>query len=110
MRNLGGAIGLALIDTVIYGRAKGHAAEIAGRLAAGDTATAKFVGIPMDLFVNRPAGPPDEATREFLRPLVEKAAMTQSINEAWTLIAVLTAAALISIPFAIDGRKRSAAA
>jgi DHA2 family multidrug resistance protein len=100
MRNLGGAIGLALIDTVIYGRAKGHAAEIARRLAAGDTSMAKFVGIPVDLFVNRPAGPPDEATREFLRPLVEKAAMTWSINEAWALIAVLTAAALISIPFA----------
>ena len=105
MRNLGGAIGLALIDTVIYGRAHLHAAELSRRLAAGDVATAKFVGVPMDLFLNRPPGPPDEMTIEFLRPLVEKAAMTQSINEAWALVAILTAAALISVPFATPRRK-----
>jgi DHA2 family multidrug resistance protein len=100
MRNLGGAIGLALIDTVIYGRSHSHAAELARRLAAGDVAAAKFVGVPMELFLNRPPGPPDEMTVEILRPMVEKAAMTQSINEAWMLVGVLTAAALISIPFA----------
>jgi len=104
MRNLGGAIGLALIDTVIYGRAHAHAAEISRRLAAGDVAVAKFVGIPMDLFLSRPSGPPDDATREFLRPLVEKAATTQSINEAWALVALLTAAVLVSVPFATPGR------
>lgn len=108
MRNLGGAIGLALIDTVIYGRAHVHAVEIARRLAAGDVATARFVGIPVDLFLSRPAGPPDAETIEFLRPLVEKAAMTQSINEAWALVAMLTAAALLSIPFASPNRSGSA--
>ncbi|MGA2950675.1 MAG: DHA2 family efflux MFS transporter permease subunit [Caulobacteraceae bacterium] len=107
MRNLGGAIGLALIDTVIYGRVHTHAAEIARRLAAGDVAMARFVGIPMDLFLNRPPGPPDDATREFLRPLVDKAAMTQSIDEAWALVALLTAAVLISVPFARSGRRES---
>ncbi|HEY1414614.1 MAG TPA: hypothetical protein VGF42_01870, partial [Caulobacteraceae bacterium] len=58
----------------------------------------------MELFLNRPPGPPDEMTVEILRPMVEKAAMTQSINEAWMLVAVLTAAALISIPFAAPTR------
>ena len=68
---------------------------------------ARFVGIPMDLFLNRPPGPPDDATREFLRPLVDKAAMTQSIDEAWALVALLTAAVLISVPFARSGRRES---
>jgi DHA2 family multidrug resistance protein len=104
MRNLGGAIGLALIDTVVYGRAHLHAAELARRLAAGDVAAAKFVGVPMDLFLNRPPGPPDDTTREILRSLVEKAATTQSINEAWALVALLTAAALLSVPFAAPRR------
>ena len=36
MRNLGGAIGIALIDTIIYTRAPIHARELADRLAAGD--------------------------------------------------------------------------
>jgi len=31
---------------------------------------------------------------------VEKAAMTQSINDAWALIAIITVGALLCIPFA----------
>ena len=56
MRNLGGAIGLALIDTVIYGRAPHHAAAIIERLQAGDVETAKAVGIPLALFASHGAG------------------------------------------------------
>jgi len=36
MRNLGGAIGLALIDTVLEQRAPAHIAAIVARLQAGD--------------------------------------------------------------------------
>ena len=46
MRNLGGAIGIALIDTVIYTRAPEYARSIINRLAAGDLDTAKAIGIP----------------------------------------------------------------
>jgi DHA2 family multidrug resistance protein len=59
MRNLGGAIGLALIDTVIYGRLLFLGAAIRDRLQAGDFATAKSVGLPLDIFAQRPAGPLD---------------------------------------------------
>jgi DHA2 family multidrug resistance protein len=45
MRNLGGAIGLALIDTVIYTRAPHLGARIVERLESGDTATAEFIGV-----------------------------------------------------------------
>ena len=100
MRNLGGAIGLALIDTVIFGRAPVHGADIVARLQAGDTATARFIGLPLELFAARPAGPIDAEAAAFLRPLIEKAAMTSAINEAWAMIAVLTLAALAIVPFA----------
>jgi DHA2 family multidrug resistance protein len=100
MRNLGGAIGLALIDTVIYGRAPWHAARIIAKLQAGDIDTASAVGIPLALFRARPAGPIDDATAAMLRPMVQNLAMVQAINEAWAMIAVLTFAALIAIPFA----------
>jgi len=100
MRNLGGAIGIALIDTVIYGRAPQLADGIVARLKAGDVATATFVGIPLDKFLNRPAGPLDPDTQAALETLVEKAALTQAINEAWLMIAILTVAALLSIPLA----------
>jgi len=39
-----------------------------------------------------------------LIPLVEKAALTQAINDAWLMIAVLTAVVLICIPFAKRSR------
>ncbi|WP_374113760.1 DHA2 family efflux MFS transporter permease subunit [Rhizobium sp. L51/94] len=107
MRNLGGAIGLALIDTVIYGRSPGHGTALMEKLAAGDVATATYVGIPLDMFTSRPSGPIDDATRSMLQPLVEKAALTQSINEAWTMVAILTLAALACVPFAIRVRSET---
>ena len=107
MRNLGGAIGLALIDTVIYTRAPGHGEAIVARLQAGDVATAQLVGIPLDLFVNRPAGPLDAGTIELLRPLVEKAALVQAINDAWAFVAGLTVAAMFCLPFAKDPDERT---
>ncbi|WP_293906555.1 DHA2 family efflux MFS transporter permease subunit [Phenylobacterium sp.] len=100
MRNLGGAIGLALIDTVIYGRLPHHAAAIVARLQAGDRVTAQAVGIPLALFDARPPGPIDPGTAAMLEPMVRKLALVQSINEAWAVVAVLTFAALLVVPFA----------
>ena len=100
MRNLGGAIGLAMIDTVIYTRSPVLGAAITEKLQAGDIDTAKFVGIPLDIFVARPAGPLDGPTLAMVQPFVEKAALVQAINEAWIMIAVLTIAALLCVPFA----------
>jgi DHA2 family multidrug resistance protein len=100
MRNLGGAIGLALIDTVLYGRAPQHAQAIAAKLQAGDTATARAVGIPLDLFAMRGAGPIDPATQAMLQPMVERLAFARAANEAWAMVAVLTATALLSLVLA----------
>ena len=97
MRNLGGAIGLALIDTIIYAREPVHAAELAARLGAGDAAAAVFVGIPPALLTG---GAPSPAQQAMLAPLLEKASLTLAINEAWLMMAVLTALALACIPFA----------
>ena len=100
MRNLGGAIGLALIDTVIYTRAPGYGAEMLTKLQAGDAATAMFVGIPLNLLAAVPPGPMDAATQSLLGPLLEKAAYAAAINDAWLMIAGLTVAALLCVPFA----------
>jgi len=73
---------------------------MADRLASGDIATAKFVGIPLDAFAARRAGPLDDGTRAMMHALVETAALVQAINEAWAMVAVLTVAALLCVPFA----------
>ena len=99
MRNLGGAIGIALIDSVIYGRSAAHGTTIMDELRAGNLETARFAGLSADAITGL-AGPLDASATEMLRPIIERAALTQSINEAWALIAILTAAALICVPFA----------
>jgi DHA2 family multidrug resistance protein len=97
MRNLGGAIGLALIDTVLYGRAPKHADAIIAKLQAGDTETAKAVGIPLDLFAMRGAGPIDPSVKAMLQPMIEKLAFVRAANEAWAMLAALTAVAILAL-------------
>jgi DHA2 family multidrug resistance protein len=70
------------------------------RLQAGDAATATFIGISTDIFAARPVGTLDGAAHAMIQPLIEKAALVQAINEAWIMIAVLTVAALLCVPFA----------
>lgn len=97
MRNLGGAIGIAIIDTVIYTRAPEHARTLVNRLAAGDLDTVKMLGIPPDAL-----GPAllDPKKQAMLAPLVDKVAFVEAINDAWTLVALTTLAALVVIPWA----------
>jgi DHA2 family multidrug resistance protein len=90
MRNLGGAIGIALIDTVIWGRLPGHADALRDRLMAGDASAATLIGLPPGVIDGPMATPIDPSIAEMVRPLVEKVAMVQSINEAWTMLAVVT--------------------
>lgn len=100
MRNLGGAIGLALIDTVIYSRAPVHAADLLAKLQTGDAKAAAFIGIPAAMIAALPPGPLDGNTLGMLQPLLEKAGLTAAINDAWLLVAILTVAALLCVPFA----------
>jgi DHA2 family multidrug resistance protein len=100
MRNLGGAIGLALIDTVVYGRAPAHATAIVAQLKAGNIDTARLVGIPVAVFQAHAHAPLDAGTAAMLQPMVQKLALVQSINDAWALVAILTLCALASVPFA----------
>ena len=96
MRNLGGAIGLAMIDTAIYSRTAGHATDLTARLVAGDVSAARFIGIPEALLGMAPLTP---SVQLQLAPLLQKAALTLAINDAWAMIAALTALALICLPF-----------
>jgi len=98
MRNLGGALSLALIDTVIYSRAATHGLELANGLLIGDAKTAAFVGIPLEQL--RGDGMAGAGAELMFSPLVAKAALVQSINDAWAMIALITLVSLIVVPFA----------
>jgi len=99
MRNLGGAIGLAVIDTLIQQRVPIHIAGLVEQLQAGNRRTAQFVGLPLDQFAGRPVGPIDQATRDLVGPLVEQAGLTMALNEAWLLLGGIVLLSLIAAPF-----------
>jgi DHA2 family multidrug resistance protein len=102
MRNLGGAIGIALIDTILYGRSPIYAEDFRIRLLAGDLSAAAAIGLDPALLANRPPGPPDEAAIAFVRPLVEKASLALCVNEAWAMLACVALAGLLLVPFVRD--------
>jgi MFS transporter, DHA2 family, multidrug resistance protein len=100
MRNLGGAIGIALIDTILYGRTGGHAEALRDRLIAGDITAAQAIGLDLKLFLHRPPDVSDATVEAYLRPMVEKAAFALSTNEAWALLACAALIGLLLVPLA----------
>jgi DHA2 family multidrug resistance protein len=91
MRNLGGAIGIALIDTIIFGRAPEHARAIADQVREGNLDTARAAAISAQLFLPSHGALGSTSLDALVRPLVEKLALVQSINEAWAIVAGVTA-------------------
>ena len=98
MRNLGGAIGIALIDTIVTQRTQGHAGFLMARLLEGNLEAARLVGLPAALSLAGATGAADDQTRATIAPLVQHAALTLSLNEAWFLLAALFGAALLMVP------------
>ena len=100
MRNLGGALSLALIDTVIYSRVTTHGVNLANRLLAGDAQAAAFVGIPLEQLRGEGMAGIGVSAQAMFSPLVAKAALVQAINDAWAMIALITLISLVIVPFA----------
>ena len=98
MRNIGGAVGLALIDTILDQRAPHHVERIAARLQAGDRDMAIFVGLPLERFTGAPLGEVDAAARAIAEPLVRRAATVASLNDAWWILGGLVALSLLATP------------
>ena len=104
MRNLGGAIGIALIDTIVEQRTAGHANHIVDRLAAGDPDAALKVGLPVQYFHNTPMGNVDPMMRAFIEPMVQRAALVESFNEAWLAIGAIFLLSLVMVFFVRGGK------
>jgi len=100
MRNLGGAIGIALIDTVLYGRTSIHADALRARLLAGDMTTARAIGLDPGLFASGLSGSLTPNAEAYVRPMIEKAAFVWSVNDAWALLAGFALLGVLVVPFA----------
>lgn len=104
MRNLGGAIGIALIDTVLYGRIAIYAESFRDRVLAGDLTAATAIGLDPKLLLERALRPPTDAEIAFVRPLVEKASLALCVNEAWAMLAGFAIIGLLIAPFARNSK------
>jgi hypothetical protein len=100
MRNLGGAIGIALIDTVLYGRTSIHADALRNRLLAGDMSAATAIGLDPGLFASGLSGPLAPNAGAYVRPMIEKAAFVWSVNDAWAMLAAFALLGLLFVSFA----------
>jgi hypothetical protein len=97
MRNLGGGIGLALIDTVIYGRSPVYAARNVEKLKAGDIATGRLIGLPEGSLSGMAPKHLNPETVPLVRALVEKTSLVLSVNEAWAMLAAFSGLAVLSV-------------
>ena len=90
VRNIGGVIGIAVMDTVMFSRAPEHAENLLELARTAPAQAAPLLGITVD---ELPA--PDDAMGIFgLTDLVQSAGLTQAINECWWLLAAMSLLAL----------------
>ena len=93
MRNLGGAIGLALIDTVVFSRGPDYAQAIMDKVKDGDPATASLLG----LSVEELPSPGDPMGFMSISGDIEQLSVTWAINDAWAMLALFTVIGLLSL-------------
>ncbi|MBL8894533.1 MAG: DHA2 family efflux MFS transporter permease subunit [Rhizobiales bacterium] len=92
MRNLGGAIGIALVDTVLFTRTPDYADSLLERLKAGDPEAARITGISLeDTNFEDPVG------LMTIMGDIEVGALTLAANDAWMLLAIITFAAIAAL-------------
>ena len=95
MRNLGGAIGISLIDTIMFTRGPEHAEALTDKLKAGDPQTLDLFGLtPSDI-----EGGLDSMRLLDLMPDLEKHSLSMAINDAWTLLTVIMLVGLAALVF-----------
>ena len=97
MRNIGGAIGIGIVDTIVNVRPPAIAAHLLDQLTAGVATTAAFVGLPRDLLQGVSIAHADPDDIAFATPIIARAAATLAFNEAWIVIAVLLAISTIAL-------------
>jgi len=90
-RNLGGAIGIALADTVIFSRGPTHAEFLTELIRSAPAQAAPILGLP----VSDLPDPDDAMGLISIMDSIQDASVTLAINEAWLIFAAITALAIV---------------
>ena len=99
MRNLGGAIWIALIDTVLEQRDRRSISRAGAPAPGRRPAAARLVGLPTRALQQRRRwARSTQATREFAAPLVERAGLGRRFNDAWLWLGAVILLSLLLVP------------
>lgn len=90
-RALGGVIGIALIDTILFTRSAEHADRIKDMMTANPDAAAHLLQITTDELPD----PADPMGLLGVMDTIQEAGVTMAVNEAWLTIGGITCLALI---------------
>ncbi len=90
VRNIGGAIGIAVMDTVMFTRGPTHADTIMTMMTDNPPAAARILGITLD---SLPA-PDDAMSLMGIMDLIQNASLTMAINDCWWVLGAVAAVAL----------------
>jgi MFS transporter, DHA2 family, multidrug resistance protein len=89
-RNLGGAIGIALIDTVVFSRSAEHADRLTDLMKSDSAAAAVLLGLSPDEMPD----PSDPMGVLGVMDAIQEASLTFAVNEAWLMLAAVTSLAV----------------
>jgi MFS transporter, DHA2 family, multidrug resistance protein len=90
IRNIGGVIGIAAMDTVMFSRAPELTEQLTELARTNPEAAAPLLGVTVDALPT-----PDDAMGIFaITDLAQSAALTTAINECWWLLTVVALTAL----------------
>ncbi|HUR43621.1 MAG TPA: DHA2 family efflux MFS transporter permease subunit [Aestuariivirga sp.] len=90
-RNLGGAIGIALIDTVMFTQGPIQAERLTELIRTNPPEAAKLLGLAIDDL----PGPEDAMGLISIMDSIQYASLTLAINQAWMMLAIIAAASLL---------------
>jgi len=85
MRNIGGAIGIAIMDTVMFSRTPEHADRVMELISNDPDKAAAVLGINV---ADLPT-PDDAMSMMGIMDLIQNASLTMAINECWWLLAAV---------------------
>ena len=90
-RNLGGAIGIASIDTILFSRSLEHASRLKELMASSPAEAARQMAIIVDDLPD----PDDPLGLMGFMDIIQEASLTYAINEAWLMLGGVTILALV---------------
>ena len=90
LRNIGGVIGIAVMDTVMFSRGPAHADTIMELLANSPAEAATLLALPQDSLPT----PDDAMSIMGIMDVIQNASLTMAINECWWVLAAVSALAV----------------